>query len=713
MARLAACALAISVAACGGEAKPKTPSPPVGIPAGDAGAGTATGIGPFSDHPDHIQRTAIRGAPHSSAIDLVVLAADGNSALSRDDLGGVRLWTVLDGSAEPMVIPVRGAQSFAVARATDHWIAAIVDAAGAAHIMRATATGEITELAVTPPHEQIEQIEVLPDAKHVVVLRADHTIALLGIDGSELALLERRDYRPKQLRVTADGKALTALFVEQAKDKTSVSLQRIEITTGAKPALTVTGKSPGFTAAAAMGHPHTAVSPSGDEFAYLSLDAANAQIWKLTVVDLATGTERTLDAELQLANNAAIGYVGEDKLVVSSIPFGQTWLADLGAGGKFFPRAGPPTHFANAIMPEAFATRTRVIGIGRWLYVQDIIKGESRYLGYSSFEPISVSFAPSGNAVVWVASRGHVFVEPLDDPSSPVAHFETPVLTPVFRAFFIDDDHLIFADSVGGLQLVERMTNDELSAADASGPFATVSYDAELALLRLTRSMGETWVYDVDLAKGFAGPYIVSDRSNTSGLLAPSEGSDAVLWTLDPGLTYRRYTLAELRKGLSHDEMLERGAPLATKSGSSPAAIGRDGARYHLAFDDPAKTSLHIYVGDALERTIALATNQVGRVIPSEDGAMLAVIENGGAIYVYRRATGALAWSVSMSTTINDLAWSADSASLAAVSLLGAAIYDAKSGAAIYKTCGPRFESRVTAPANLFPSIQQPNICER
>jgi hypothetical protein len=58
------------------------------------------------------------GVAHSGAIDRIALSADGKGALTRDVVGGTRLWSALDGSREPVVVPIRAPQSFALASNT-------------------------------------------------------------------------------------------------------------------------------------------------------------------------------------------------------------------------------------------------------------------------------------------------------------------------------------------------------------------------------------------------------------------------------------------------------------------------------------------------------------------------------------------------------------------------------------------------------------------
>src|SRR5688500_16923985 len=75
------------------------------------------------------------GAGHTANIDMVAVSPDGTAALTRDQIGAVRLWPRLDGSVEPIVIPVQGATTLSVAsRGKDAHTVAIVDPSGSAKI---------------------------------------------------------------------------------------------------------------------------------------------------------------------------------------------------------------------------------------------------------------------------------------------------------------------------------------------------------------------------------------------------------------------------------------------------------------------------------------------------------------------------------------------------------------------------------------------------
>src|SRR5690242_21947572 len=82
-----------------------------------------------------------RSAPHDSDIVALGATTDGRAVASADRLGGIRSWTALDGTREPVVIPDTAARSMALWRDGDGVALAAVDAAGGVHVVRNTGTG--------------------------------------------------------------------------------------------------------------------------------------------------------------------------------------------------------------------------------------------------------------------------------------------------------------------------------------------------------------------------------------------------------------------------------------------------------------------------------------------------------------------------------------------------------------------------------------------
>src|SRR6185295_18993422 len=92
--------------------------------------------------PSEIRQPLVAGVPHFTLLDLVEVTPDGKSALTRDVSGSVRLWPALDGSQEPVVVPLRGARDLAFAAHPDGWTVAGIDSSGAARILRIRKDGQ-------------------------------------------------------------------------------------------------------------------------------------------------------------------------------------------------------------------------------------------------------------------------------------------------------------------------------------------------------------------------------------------------------------------------------------------------------------------------------------------------------------------------------------------------------------------------------------------
>ena len=82
-------------------------------------------------------------APHGSEIIALATTVDGGAVVSADRLGGIRLWTALDGTREPVVIRGTAPRELALWRDSDGFAVATLDAAGGVQVIRTTATGSV------------------------------------------------------------------------------------------------------------------------------------------------------------------------------------------------------------------------------------------------------------------------------------------------------------------------------------------------------------------------------------------------------------------------------------------------------------------------------------------------------------------------------------------------------------------------------------------
>ena len=173
--------LCLAVVACGktsGSAPPHPAPPPARVvPA------TSTSVAPPEPKRPRPPLTAAHGA------EIVTLATtvDGEAVVSADRLGGLRLWTALDGTREPVVLRGAAARSIKLARDGDGFAIGVLDAAGGVQVIRASATGAPRGQVTVASDQPTSQIESTSEG--LLLLRADQTIALVASDGTVRARL--------------------------------------------------------------------------------------------------------------------------------------------------------------------------------------------------------------------------------------------------------------------------------------------------------------------------------------------------------------------------------------------------------------------------------------------------------------------------------------------------------------------------------------------
>src|SRR3954462_10648055 len=124
------CWLCLVLAACGAESAPApVPTPPV-APAVPA---------PPPAPPPPLT------AAHGAEIAALTTTADGVAAATAARLGGVRLWPVLDGTREPVVIQGTPPRALALVRDGDGFAIGMLDAAGGVRVVRTTAAGAVRD----------------------------------------------------------------------------------------------------------------------------------------------------------------------------------------------------------------------------------------------------------------------------------------------------------------------------------------------------------------------------------------------------------------------------------------------------------------------------------------------------------------------------------------------------------------------------------------
>lgn len=686
--RRAAAALVTALALAGCQGDGGAPRP-VG-PLGDAT--------PAADEPDRAAdpgaalAVAPTGVPHAGSIAALAVDPRGRAALSLDHLGGLRLWPALDGSAPPWVVPVRGARDLSLAVGADGPLAAVVDAAGAVHIV----DGRKIRAAGTP-HQPARQVEVLPAGDAVLVLGRDHRLRVLDRSGAELAELEARQYRPEALRLTSDAAA--AVTAERQSDGT-VLFRRVAVERGpAGFALTLAEGAVEVAGVASTERGQWALRGDGGALAFFAPDDPDTLGVELDVAVVELGGERvTAKLPIQASQQRALGFVADDAVAVTAASGNRSWRVDA-ASGRALPIASPVDHDPERAA-DAFAPGLRLAGAGQWLFTQRTDDGAQRYLGYAAFAPSRAAIAPGG-AVAWIESTdGSVYVEPGD---GSVARLVAPERRAYQQLAFVDDRRLALADSGGGVSLVDWRTGARLATAALDGPAQYMALGPRRRLLALNGQRGGTWVFAVR-GDELVGPRLIADASVRSGFAGD------VVWTLDGSQTLRRYRRGEVQRGVDQERLGEPGVQVA---GSSYATTTVDPAGRALAvrYQDGG-LRLVVDAGSADEHSAELRETAFW-LEPSPDGARVAVGTQSGAVQVHDLPGGELAWTASYGRGgIASAAWAADGATLAIAGSLGGALHDATDGSPRRTTCGLRFESRDSPPLLTHAGREEPLVCE-
>jgi hypothetical protein len=657
------------------------------------------------------------GVAHSGAIDRIALAPDGGGALTRDAVGGTRLWPLLDGTREPVVVPIRSPQAFSLARSPDGWTIFCVDASGGAKIFTSDAADKVVARGELPPFQPLIEGYVLPGGKHVLALFRDHSIRLLDVAGKELARLEERKFRPVELRISADGKRAVALI--ESRDTTATNkleIQPLDIVFEGKASIRRAGSPKLTTSTVEIGPSTAALSPDGTRMAVVQ--KFNNTAWDVEVIDLRSDAQPTVFAvQAQGHTIPGVGFIAPTRLLAAANDGSVSWLIDV-EGKSQHPRTAPPADFNTQLRVQAFGADHHIAGHGSWLYVADASRGEHRFLGYRTLQATSLAMSPDSQQLATVFPQGPVLIEPLGDegPDGLTARLPSDPMNAVFRVRFADAEHVILVDGLGGVQLVKWKTGEQVAEAGVNGSIRSVQLDAKRHLLLIDRhsTVNDSRLFEFDAKRGFRGPYIIADQSYRTGLLTsgPPTHEDAVLWTLDSGNRLRYYSLAELRSDLSVDEV--KGKAIDLKPGQiAPLALDRNGRQYGIRWNG-SQMELFVDLGQHV-RSKSISDGSVSEILPADDGkSFIAVHQRSGgmAIAVYDSETLTEQWSLSTGQFHSEVAWAPDGKYVGVAAQTGVVVRAAKSGESVHERCGLEFEALGTAPSTAFSTVNQRTLCE-
>ena len=642
-----------------------------------------------------------KGVAHGGLIDMVALSPDGNAALSRDRGGGIRLWPSFDGEQEPFALPAGLVSSFSVAARGkgQGYTVALTDASGATQLLAVSQNGDTKELASLPPFDPVFEAHVLPGGDQVLTLHRDRSVRLLRRDGRELGRLERRRFLPQSLRVSQTGKVAVAIELLRALPQSREgALHRIEITGNSKRPLAWGAAPERFRIDNDPTQQTAALSPDGRFFAVLGRDR-DGQKSRAFVHDLLRpGSRRSFGVEIPAHDTPSLGFISQTDLLVSGRSFEASYLLDL-RSGRVVQRPAPPSSATG----RAIAGKKHVAGFGRWLYVLDVEKSRQQYFGFESFRPSAVAFSPKSDWLAWGYERAEVYVEPFFGSGQPPTRLKGEVPERMQHLFFVDEQHVLGVDASDTILLINWTTGKHVETG-IDGRILGVAYEPETKLLLLERQNSGKRIFEVDVAKGFTGPFILPDTATRSGLLGAGQSDGAVMWTVGNDGKMRRYKLHELQRGVSTEDVADRGELMPP---GQLIAIDRAGNRYLFS-------SGRLTVGRGVRsKTIEL---RFDRLDPSWDGERLLVSrradDGGSLVTLYNTATLEESWTHRLAAPANSSAWSRDGRFVALGTFSGGIVLDVSTGEPIVYRCGLGYEARGAAPKDAFSGGQGRTVCD-
>ena len=656
--------------------RPGDPIPPGGAPT--EAVRVVAEVGPAG--PAAMVAGRRRGVPHAGQIVAVVASSGGDRVLSRDGLGGVRVWPALDGSVEPQVLPVRAPEAMAIAARPDGSLAAAIDASGTLSVFQLDGEGLVRSTVTVPPDVPFQGVAILDGGERVAAVRTDHRIVLLDADGRELSRLGVRGARLVALHASGDG--LVAILRRAKDDEAGFEVRRLAI---AGDGLAWTGQARALPdPVASLPHVASAVSPDGALLAYMASTEGGAEV---RIVEIATGTTIPLDGPAATSVPAAtmLGWTADRRAEMAAFG-GNGWRIDVAGGKATAISQANPTGTSTA----AFAPGLRISGHQGHLALREA-DGDLHFLGHRELYAQSSALAPDGQSVAWVTSTGALVVQRFD--GSDDVRIKTG--TDYFGyAAIVDDGHVLAGRNNGQLALFDSRTGTEVAAMVASASTPWFLYEPSTGYAAVLRDPGTVWLIRVDptAAEPLGAPIAVSDGAANFTLLDPDLAGGAVLMTVDSAQKARRYTLDELADGLSAAELKKE----RVATGAGAWGFDRRGRAYVVT-----GTSVEIRDGD---KTSAIHTSKHGvhGVFPAPRGDRVVVLAASASGVASARGLdggGKELWTITAQRGVFSVTWAADG-SRAVVHTQGtAAVVDGATGALVARGAGWAFGLGTELPA--------------
>jgi WD40 repeat protein len=619
---------------------------------------------------------ALAHAGHRDEIVDIVLCPNASAALTLDRNGGVRLWTTLDGTREPLIVPIDDPSSLSLARTETGYTLATLDTIGGAEVYELREHGSELRLELRfsiPPTDPLFELHVLDGGQRLLALGVDHRVRLYDAHGNLLSSIAEHGFVPWQLRhiETEAGVTLVAILAGPTR------VQPLELRDDH---LQIIGEPFAVQLDRGPNRNDLALTPDGQHIAAFSRRKWRSGEWQLHLHSLADGKTTLIEGK-SLSES-------EERPRVHLLD-GDRMLLDDGTGFGELISLDPsvPTRMTRPLPGSSERARLftsveqgiRVVPSGAHFIVDHLDDDEHLRIGHERARMRGAGLSPDGTRVIWAFVNGWA-VESLDAASRPAKPNIHAHSQPLIFADFVDDDHVLLVSETGTIELVHPVTGTiktineaprRLSRAQLArleSPMLMVrDRDSKLDLLLEIETEAITERTRVAANSAFIGPWYPAEIPSAWISMA---GFQAGWW----GSPLDEVTLeTELAIALNRPQ-----------ADIHDMATTPDGARVFAASSSSSELLVRTRPNDImrvgqLEAKSALGPEQAHRLAASPSGDSIVVIYANGHISGHDARTLERHWA-RVDTEASALGWSADGTRLVVAGESGGLVLDAESG---------------------------------
>jgi hypothetical protein len=617
---------------------------------------------------------ALARGGHATGIVDVVLSPDASAALTLDREGGVRLWPALDGTREPVIVPIDDPNQLSLARTPTGFVLAMLDTIGGAEVYEVHEQADELSLEArfsVPPSDPQFELHVLDGGQRLLALGVDHRIRLLDAQGNELSSLAKHGFVPWQLRhvETPTGVALVAILAGPTRVQ-PLELRDDQLRIVGKPLRVDLDRGPNRN--------DLALTPDGKHIAAFSRRKWRSGEWKLQLLALADGSETLIEGKLESEARPRVHLLdGARMLLDDGTGVGQLITPDPALPStptmRPLPGSSEDTHLFTSV-----ERGVRVVPSGNHFLVDRLEGDEHVRLGHERLSMRSAGLSPDGTRVIWAFADGWAIEEIDAEPTPPT--IREPNQAPLLFADFVDDDRVVLVSEAGPIEVVDAKNGWPIASRKAPRTLTEARLARGEAPMLLVRDVGSardllfglgpdgmSAEASVVIESEFVGPWYPAPTPGAWTSMAWGRGQTYVHEAAESALE------AELARALDY-EYTNITDVVTTVDGRRVFALWKDA--YVLVRTRPTET---LRVGEVeLVYTIEHA-DSVDYLVPSPSAELLAAVHSDRSVSIHDAVTLERQWT-RVDADATSLGWSSNGARLVVGGPDGGAVLDATTG---------------------------------